>query len=129
MIRRVLDIDGYWKVIVYFDIDYNFFIDIAKDLKRIEISNRIIHKVYNKIINNSIKAFTASSFYHRTSVVCFLKHKSKYDYINTIVHESEHIKQAMLDCYKVEDEGEPPAYTVGYIAMLLLRYLLIIKKI
>ena len=35
--------------------------------------------------------------------------------------EAEHIKQAMLEVYDVEDEGEAPAYTVGYIAMKILR--------
>jgi hypothetical protein len=31
------------------------------------------------------------------------------------VHEAEHIKQAILEAYNVEDRGEAPAYTVGYI--------------
>ncbi len=38
---------------------------------------------------------------------------SRIDYINSIVHEAEHIKQAMLKAYRVEDKGEPPAYTIG----------------
>ena len=36
-------------------------------------------------------------------------------YNNSIVHEAEHIKQAMLRTYEVEDEGEAPAYTIGYL--------------
>ena len=39
------------------------------------------------------------------------------DYINSLVHEAEHIKQAMLRAYKVRDTGENPAYTVGYLVM------------
>ena len=37
------------------------------------------------------------------------------DYINSIVHEAEHVKQAMLRTYMIEDKGEPPAYTIGYL--------------
>ena len=37
------------------------------------------------------------------------------DYIDSVVHEAEHVKQAMLKAYHVEDIGEPPAYTIGYL--------------
>ena len=42
---------------------------------------------------------------------------SKEDYLNSIIHEAEHIKQAMLKAYDVDDIGEPPAYTIGYLVM------------
>ena len=32
------------------------------------------------------------------------------------------VKQAMLESYNVDDEGEPSAYTIGYIAKRLLRF-------
>lgn len=32
MIRKIVHIDKYWKVIVYYDIDYNFFNIIEDDL-------------------------------------------------------------------------------------------------
>ena len=31
------------------------------------------------------------------------------------MHEAVHIKQAMLKAYRVEDKGETPAYTMGYL--------------
>ena len=67
------------------------------------------------------KAFTYSNLKYRVSIVGFNKHFDKYDYINSIIHEAEHIKQHMLRFYKVVDEGEPPAYTVGYVAMKMLQ--------
>ena len=48
------------------------------------------------------------------------EHKTIEDYINSIVHEAEHVKQAMLKAYKVDDSGEPPAYTIGFIVMKML---------
>ena len=41
--------------------------------------------------------------------------KSKDEYISTIVHEAEHIKQAIFKYYNAEDEGEDAAYAIGYI--------------
>lgn len=75
----------------------------------------------------AVKAFTLSIFTKRTSVVGFNKHKNKYDYINSVVHEAEHVKQDVLRYYKVKDEGEPPAYTIGYIVVrmiAMLKYIL-----
>lgn len=67
------------------------------------------------------KAVTLSNRLTHISVVVFNKHKNKLDYINSIVHEAEHVKQAMLIAYNVEDAGEPPAYTIGFIVMKMLQ--------
>lgn len=61
------------------------------------------------------KAVTFSNIAQHISVVLFNVHTNKVDYINSVVHEAEHIKQAMLYAYNVEDKGEPPAYTIGYL--------------
>lgn len=46
-----------------------------------------------------------------------LQVQNAYEYLNSIVHEAEHVKQAMLDEYDIEDAGEYPAYTMGYLVM------------
>ena len=63
------------------------------------------------------KAVTVSNINKNISIVLFNKHKNNKDYINSIVHEAEHIKQHILHKYHVKDSGEEPAYTIGYIAM------------
>lgn len=120
MIRRKINIDNKWKVIVYYNIDYNLFDVIIKDLRAINISNNTIYSVYNTLHSSQAKAVTISNDHFKTSIVLFNKHKTKEDYINSIVHEAEHIKQAVLDYYNIDDFGELPAYTIGYIAMKLL---------
>lgn len=67
------------------------------------------------------KAFTFSNLALDISIVGFNVHENKYDYIDSIVHESEHIKQAMLYAYDIEDSGEPPAYTIGYLVSKMLK--------
>lgn len=123
MIKRIINIDKYWKVIVYYNIDYNFFYAIKKDLRRIDCSNYQIETIYNKMITHSAKAVTISNVDLYTSVVLFNKHYDINDYINSIVHESEHIKQSILYAYNIKDKGEKPAYTIGYIAMKIMEIL------
>ena len=120
MIKQIINIDNYWEVIVYYDIDYNFFNDIVKELYYLNAPVEEIDKIYYTM-KYKAKAFTYSNLKYRVSIVGFNKHFDKYDYINSIIHEAEHIKQHMLRSYKVLDKGEPPAYTVGYVATKMLQ--------
>ena len=120
MIKQIINIDNYWEVIVYYDIDYNFFNDIVKELNYLNAPIEEIDKIYYTM-KYKAKAFTYSNLKYRVSIVGFNKHFDKYDYINSIIHEAEHVKQHMLRSYKVIDEGEPPAYTVGYVATKMLQ--------
>ncbi len=127
MIKQIINVNNYWKVIVYYNINYNLFSHIYDDLNSINISKKSIKRMYNTMISNKAKAVTISNIKLYTSIVCFNKHKDKYDYINSIVHEEEHVKQAMLEAYNVADYGEPPAYTIGYLVMKMLMFFNVLK--
>ena len=115
MTKQTFDVDGYWDVIVYWNVDYNFFDDVELELKLIDFPQEAIDEVRETMLSGEAKAVTCSVNHQHTSVVIFNYHSSKADYISSIVHEAEHIKQAMLRAYDIEDRGEAPAYTIGYI--------------
>jgi len=115
MIKQVFHIKNYWKVIVYYNVDYNFFDIIRKDLVKINASDTTIDDIYYNLVVREAKGATYSNTHKHVSIMLFNHHSSKTDYINTVVHEAEHVKQAMLKVYKVEDKGESPAYTIGYL--------------
>lgn len=121
MIKQVFDIDGYWKVVVYYNVDYNLYNYINEDLKLISTPVEEMEHIKHNMLTIA-KAATISSFKHRTSIVLFNKHKTIKDYIESIVHESYHITQALLKYYRVSNEGEPPAYTIGYIIRRMYDY-------
>lgn len=120
MIKNTINIDSYWKVIVYYNVNYNFFNIIYEDLKDIKCNKFTINRIYHNMLYNNAKGVTISNTYLYTSIVLLNRHKDYYDYINSIVHEAEHIKQSILKTYNIEDIGEPPAYTIGYIAKKML---------
>lgn len=120
MIKQVINVEDYWKIIVYYNVDYNLFDYIAYDFHCAGASDYVINRIYKTMKRRKAKAVTLSNRLTHTSVVVFNKHKNKLDYINSIVHEAEHIKQAMLKYYSISDEGEEPAYTIGYLAMKML---------
>lgn len=116
MIKQVFYAEHYWEVIVYWNIDYDLFSDITYELMLIGFPRIAIERMRKIMRSGKAKAVTCSSIDDHISIVLFNYHSSKADYINSIVHEAEHIKQAMLKAYDVEDKGEPPAYTIGYLA-------------
>lgn len=120
MIKQYINIDNYWKVVVYYNINYNLFDYIVKDLNKLNTNTKTIINIYKNMSTGKAKAVTISSIKHKRSVVLFNTHKSFSDYINSIIHEAEHIKQAMLKAYNVDDKGEAPAYTIGFIVMKML---------
>ena len=60
MIKQLIDIDGYQKVIVYYNVDYNFFSDIAFELKAIGSPVEKIDNVYYNL-KHKAKAVTCSN--------------------------------------------------------------------
>lgn len=122
MIKQIINVNNKWKVIVYYNVDYNLFHYIYITLRNANISIRTINNIYKNMSSNKAKAVTVSNIDKKISVVLFNNHSNKYDYINSIVHEAEHVKQAMLEGYNIDDSGESPAYTIGYLVMKMLEF-------
>ena len=117
MVKQQFHIEQYWEVIVYYNLDYNLFNIIANEMYNAGADEELVSEVYYMLNSNKAKAVTYSNLDKHISIVLFNPHTSKRDYLNSIVHEAEHVKQAMLKVYQVEDKGEPPAYTIGYLVM------------
>lgn len=119
MIRQEFNVRSYWKVVVWWNLDYHFFDIVLKDVRVMGIDDEIVKDVYKTMKSGKAKAVTISNISKHVSLILFNSHSNKIDYINSIVHESVHVKQAMLEAYHVEDEGEAPAYTMGYLVSMM----------
>lgn len=119
MIKQIIRIKHYWKVIVYYNIDYDLFDIVDKELLKYSLPVEERWDLRSLMLSNKAKGFTISFLKYKTSIIGFNKHNSKADYISSIVHEAEHVKDDMLKYYHVHNSGEPPAYTIGYIVKQL----------
>ena len=115
MIRQSFDIEHYWRVIVYYQLDYGLFSIVEREMLDIGAPKWQIEELYDTMSLGEAKAVTCNIAKKHTSVILFNVHNSKTDFINSVIHEAEHVKQAMLKAYYVEDKGEPPSYTMGYL--------------
>ena len=115
MIKQVIDVNGYWKIIVYYNVNYNLFDIIINDMAQSSTPVEGMDRVKYNLFIKGAKAVTITFRDRHLSYIIFRNHKSKEDYISSIVHEAEHVKESMLEEYNVDNYGEPPAYTIGYI--------------
>lgn len=117
MIRQQFDVRNYWRVIVFWNLDYDFSDIVVSELHSIGFNYRQIDKILYELSSGYAKAATCSNENKHISIILLNPHTSIPDYFNSIIHEAVHVKQAMLRVYNVKDEGEAPAYTMGYLIM------------
>ena len=87
MIRQDIDINGYWKIIVVYDVELG-----QKD-----------------------GGFTYTDFKKKQSIVGIGKSTSSAQFLNTITHEAKHIQSHICRYYKLKEDSEDAAYLIGYI--------------
>lgn len=126
MIKKVFNIDNKWKVIVYYNIDYNLFDYIAYDIHKLGVKDDLIYDVYKMMKSGRAKAVTISSPLKKCSVVGFNPTNNNYDLVNSIAHEAVHVMEAMLDYYDIDISGEAPAYTIGHLVQIMMQPLSLI---
>ena len=89
MIRQDIDVDGYWDIIV----------------------------CYNVYLGEPNAGFTHTNYGKRLSIVGIGQATSKEQFINTIVHEAKHVQTHICNYYNVSEDGEQAAYLIGFIVM------------
>lgn len=87
MIRQDIDINGYWKIIVAYDVELG-----QKD-----------------------SGFTYTDFKRKQSIVGIGKSTSNSQLLNTITHEAKHVQSHICRYYKIKEDVEDAAYLIGYI--------------
>lgn len=95
MIRQDFDIDGYWDVIV----------------------------VYNVELGQKNTGFTHTDFKKKRSIIGISKATSKEQFLNTVVHEAKHLQSHICKYYKVDEDSEDAAYLIGYIVQSMFEYI------
>lgn len=87
MIRQDIDIAGYWKIIV----------------------------AYNVYLGKLDTGFTYTNFNERKRIVGISRTSNQEQFLNTIVHEAKHVQSHICKFYNVDEDSEDAAYLIGYI--------------
>lgn len=115
MIKSIIDIRGYWSIVMFVNVDYDKFDVIEEELTNILAPISVIDDIYDKISYKLNSGVTYSSFDFRTSVVCINKARDREELMNTISHEADHVQDAICKYYDVPLNSEAAAYLMGYL--------------
>ncbi|MBQ7690205.1 MAG: hypothetical protein IJT30_03295 [Muribaculaceae bacterium] len=115
MIQDYKDIDGYWGVLFCYGYDERDSEDIEAILDNFGLSAHKVAEALN-ILRNPNTGMTVTQPRLRMSVVFISMATSRGQWVDTIMHELDHVQASMCDYYNIEKGSEEAAYLQGYLA-------------
>lgn len=122
MIRSVINVKGYWSIVLFINVDYDRFDIIEDALTDILAPISIIDEIYDKIGYKRNSGVTYTNFDFKTSVVCINKTSDREELMNTISHEADHVQAAICKYYNIPLDSEDAAYLIGYLVSKIYYY-------
>ena len=115
MIKSIIDVAGYWSIVLFVDVDYDNFDIVESALTDALAPISIIDEIYDKISYKFNSGVTFTNSDYKISIVCINKGSTREQTINTISHEADHVQAAICDYYNVPLDSEQAAYLIGYL--------------
>lgn len=114
MKRHYVDIDGYWGIIFIYDYDFMDIDELAAILDSFGASDKDIRKAMS-ILYSTNSGMTISRSDLTMSVIIISEATSVEQFMDTLVHEIDHVQDAIDELYGVEQGSEESAWLQGYI--------------
>lgn len=115
MIRQELDIDGYWRVTVFYLPDVGDMAEVIGELRAVGCPASEVRKILRLFPHRRNKGVTFPGFYYRHSVTVIGKATSWSQFFDSVLHEVDHLVDVITEYYHVSNHREPPAYLQGEI--------------
>jgi len=126
MTAQHLSIEGYWNVTVLYDVWPVDLTEVARLFHRAGASQKMIDEATDNLSGWNA-GYTLTAMGWRESIVCIGRATSLREFLNTVIHEVDHVQTHVAEYYGVELGTEQAAYLQGYIGGRLLEF--VIKQI
>lgn len=117
MIRDYLDIDKHWGILAYYDVVQNDFSQLGPILREFGCPEWEIEKAY-KTVGRTNKAFIFNAPWARMSIMVIGRVTYPSQFLNSLLHELDHLQDAIIEYYNVEHGTEEAAYLQGYLGQI-----------
>lgn len=114
MKKHYIDIVGKWAFIFAYDIEERDLGEVGDWLEALGARPRDTYRAQNVLMDVNT-GFTFSNKNLRMSVMCIGHASSDAQWWDTVVHEIDHVKNAIIHYYDVGHDSEEAAYLQGYI--------------
>ena len=120
MIKRYVDIDGAWAFILAYNIELRDLDELASWLEALGSDEESISKACRVALGTN-SGFTFSNNDLKMSVMAISNASSVEQWLDTLVHEIDHLQKTICDYYDVALGTEESAYLQGYIMRMCVR--------
>lgn len=117
MLRDYLDIDRHWGILAYYDALPSDFAQLAPILREFGCPESEIGRAYSTI-HRTNKAFVFTAPWARMSVMVVGRVTHPSQFLNSLLHEFDHLQDAILQYYQVAHGTEDAAYLQGYLGQI-----------
>lgn len=117
MIRDYIDIDRHWGILAYYDAIPSDFLQLAPILREFGCPEHEIEKA-RQTIRLPNKAFVFNAPWFRMSVIVVGRVTHPAQFLNSFMHEVDHLQEAILSYYDVLQGTEDAAYLQGFIGQV-----------
>lgn len=120
--RQRFNIGKYnWDVEIYYTVDEKQKTEIITELKELHPNKETFEKLERNLLNAELDTgFIYSSFYKRSSIIVIHKASSIGEFINTFVHEKNHLEMHICEALDINPYSEEAAILSGETAMQIL---------
>lgn len=110
-----------WDVVLYYTVDETQKTEIVTELKELQPDKETFNKLERNLMNAELDTgFIYSSFYKQFSIIVIHKASSVGEFVNTFVHEKNHLEMHMCEALDINPYSEEAAILSGEIAMQIL---------
>ena len=117
MIRDYLDVDRHWGILAYYDATPADFQQLGPILREFGCPEREIERA-RETLRQENKAFVFSAPWARMSVMAVGRVTHPSQFLNSLLHEFDHLQDSILEYYRVGHGTEDAAYLQGYLGQL-----------
>lgn len=123
MTTQHLSIEGYWNVTVVYDVWPSDLSEVARLMRRVGASQKMIDEATENLSGWNA-GYTMTAFGWQESIVFIGRVTSLREFLNTVIHEVDHVQAHVAEYYGVELGTEQAAYLQGYIGGRLLEFII-----
>ncbi len=114
-----------WDVKVYYTVDEEQKTEIVTELKELQPDKETFEKLERNLMNSELDTgFIYSSFYKQCSIIVVHKASSVGEFVNTFVHEKNHLEMHICEALDINPYSEEAAVLSGEIAMQMINQIL-----
>ena len=117
MIRDYLDIDRHWGILAYYDVHPSDFSQLGPILREFGCPEHEIEHAFGTV-HKPDKAFVFSAPWARMSVMVVGRVTHPSQFLNSLLHEMDHLQHTILEYYGVPQGTEEGAYLQGYLGQI-----------